>query len=254
MNGSSIDIDCIVRNGLPSDGSFTGNELYSVLREYYPNLKKSTFYWQVHELKRKGKITSIKKGVYMLTVNKKVYEPLISNSQRKISKLIMKTYNDIAYCSWNSNRLNDFSKHQATNNVLLVNVERDMLKPVFHLLQDSNIKNLYLTPDSNIIDNYISEAKESVAIIPLITKSPIMEVSGIPVPTLEKMLVDVFCDDKLLNAYSGEELVIIYRNAFEEYVIDIARMRSYSRRRNKEHQLKKFLIDNEILDRELLDD
>ncbi|MFA5498680.1 MAG: DUF6577 family protein [Candidatus Cloacimonadia bacterium] len=252
MSELTVDFNNKIRERLPARGCFTSNELTNLLKRHYPELKKSTLYWKISELKRKGLITPVKKGIYMLTESKKVYEPIVSDLQGQISNIISNSYDDIVFCSWNSNWLNDFSIHQAYNNILLVNIERDLVKSVFHMLQDKGVKNLYLTPDNNVIDNYISEVEEAVVIIPLITKSPVIELSGVPAPVLEKILVDTFCDDKLLTAYSGGELKTIFENAFEEFVVDISKMINYSRRRKRENRLKEFLISNNILAEDIL--
>ncbi|MDO9576831.1 MAG: hypothetical protein Q7J16_03020 [Candidatus Cloacimonadales bacterium] len=227
-------------------------ELYDLLQqEFFPDLKETTFRWRIYELKQSNIIVPIKRGIYKLSQAKKSYVPALSVSQRKINRLISKTFNDIQYCSWNSNWLNDFSRHQAFSNTLFLDVEKELIQSVYHLLIDNSFKNIYLAPDQNIIDTYISENKESIVIKPLISKSPIIKITRVPIPTLEKILVDLFFDDKLLNAYKGHEQITIFESAFDEYQIDISRLINYSRRRKRENQLKDFLIQNQILRREI---
>jgi len=112
---------------------------------------------------------------------------------------------------------------------------------------------VYINPDQKINEEYISENKESIAIIPLITKSPIFKIARVSVPSLEKILVDTFCDNNLLQAYKGSELKIIFSNVFNDYSVDIAKLINYSRRRNKEKELKDFLIKNKIIEKDVME-
>jgi hypothetical protein len=193
----------------------------------------------------------VEQGVYRLSEGKKVFSPLISNKQKRINRIINNAYKDINYCSWNSNWLNEFSRHQAFTNILILNIEKEFMKPVFHLLMDNSFRNLYIDPDQVMIYDYISENRDSIAIIPFITKSPVFKITGVPAPGLEKILVDTFCDNNLLQPYKGEELKVIFSNAFNEYIIDISKLINYSRRRKKEKQIKDFLSQNQIVEKDV---
>lgn len=227
--------------------------MYNLIQQQFsPALKETTFRWYVYELKRANIIISVKRGVYKLFTGKKDYYPALSNKQKRVSRLVNKSYSNISYCSWNSSWFNDFAQHQAASNILFLEVESELIEPVFYLLLDNSIQNVYIEPDKETIDDYISENRESVIIKPLITKSPLYKYHSVPIPHLEKILVDLFCDDKLLQAYQGEELIIIFRNAFDEYKVNISRLLNYSRRRNRKvNKLKDFLIQNKILERRL---
>jgi hypothetical protein len=193
----------------------------------------------------------VEQGVYILSEEKKVYNPIISNKQRRINRLINKAYKDINYCSWNSNWLNEFSRHQAFTNILILNIERDFMQSIFHLLIDNSLRDVYFNPDQTMIDEYISENRESIAIIPLTTKSPLFKIGRVPVPRLEKILVDTFCNNNLLQPYKGEELKVIFSNAFNEYRIDISKLINYSRRRKKEKSIIDFLAQNQIVKKDV---
>ena len=246
-------IEIKIRNTYSSSDKIRKDDLYKLLSEsFYKDLKLSTFYWRIHELKKAGVIVPVEKGVYKLSEEKKVYSPMISNKQRRINRLINNAYKDINYCSWNSNWLNEFSRHQAYSNVLILNIEREFMKPVFHLLTDKAFMNLYINPDKVMFDDYISENRESIVIIPFITKSPVLKITRVPTPRLEKILVDTFCENNLLQAYRGEELNVIFSNAFNDYIVDIAKLVNYSCRRKKDKELKDFLIQNKIIEKDVM--
>jgi len=241
-------IENIIRSTYSSSENIKRDDLYRLLTKYfYGDLNRSTFDWRIYELKKTGVIEPVRQGVYRLSGGKKIFYPIISNKQKRINRLINKAFMDINYCSWNSSWLNEFSRHQVYSNILILNIEKEFMQSVFHLLMDNSFRNLYINPDQKINDNYISENKESIIINSLITKSPLFKIFKVPIPRIEKILVDTFCDDNLLQPFKGEELITIFSNAFEEYKIDIAKLINYSRRRKKEKQIKAFLIQNQII-------
>ncbi len=79
-----------------------------------------------------------------------------------------------------------------------------------------------------------------------------MEESGITVPQIEKMLVDLYCDKRLLLPYKGKEENIIFRNAFDEYQIDLSRLINYSKRRNKNITITNYLVNTINIEKRLL--
>ena len=68
--------------------------------------------------------------------------------------------------------------------------------------------------------------------------------SKVAVPTLEKILVDLYCDEKLFFAFQGSQLDKIFEGAFEKYSINLSRLINYAKRRNREEGVKQFLLKN----------
>ena len=64
------------------------------------------------------------------------------------------------------------------------------------------------------------------------------------VPTLEKMLTDVFCDRDIFYFYSGAEMERIFENAFDRYTVDFSRLFAYANRRGKEKEIKNYITKN----------
>jgi predicted nucleotidyltransferase component of viral defense system len=72
------------------------------------------------------------------------------------------------------------------------------------------------------MEKYISEEVESIIIKPAISRSPVLSVNKTPVPALEKILVDIFCDTVLSYVFGGSEMVHIYKQAFDKYSVNIS--------------------------------
>ena len=75
----------------------------------------------------------------------------------------------------------------------------------------------------------------------LVSEAPIQNVKGINTAPLEKMLVDVFCDDVLFSAQQGGEMRTLFREALNKYSVNENRMLRYADRRRKKESLTKYL-------------
>ena len=242
-----------IKENFSSCNTFTREELYDYLEQsFFPNLKETTFRWWVYELKKANIIVSVTRGMFKLSDNKTIFEPAINNKHYKISHLLQKNFNSISYCIWSSNWLNEFSRHQAANEIIFVEVERDLVNSVFNLLLDNYFKNVYIEPDKFVTETYVSENQTSIIIKSMITKSPIQSVKSVKVPKLEKILVDLFSDNKYLVAYKGYEQKVIFENAFAKYQLNLSNLINYSRRRKKDKLIIDFLITKIKIEKVLL--
>jgi len=242
-----------IKDRFSSSEVINRKELYDFLeKNFFPGLKEATFRWRIYELKKDNVITPVKRGVYQLSNNKNIYKPNVNQAIQKISRILLKKYSDLSYCIWNSNWLNEFSRHQVVNEVIFVEVEKELVRSIFNLLLDGSCRNVYIEPDKFMTQTYISENQTSIIVNSMISKSPIQAVRDVKVPRLEKMLVDLFSDDKYLVAYKGHEQVVIFENALNEYQINLSNLINYSRRRKKDKLITDFLIKDLNLDKELM--
>ncbi len=242
-----------IREYFSSEQTFTRKELFDFLESnFFPNLKDTTFRWRIYELKKQNIIAPVTRGFFKLSENKPIFVPNLKNKTSKVSNLIQKNFNSIFYCVWSSNWLNEFSRHQAVNEMLFVEVEKEIVNSVFNLLIDNNFKNVYIEPDKFVTQTYVSENHRSIIVKSLITKSPTQFVDKVSVPKLEKILVDLFSDNKYLIAYKGYEQKIIFKNAFDKYQLYLSNLINYSRRRKRDKLLIDFLISEINIDEELL--
>jgi len=230
----------------------TREELYWFLNQYYGKLKETTFRWRVYELKAQGILYSAQKDIFKLSNQKSEYKPFVHEQMLLINSIIKKEFKDIKYCIWNTDWFNKFSRHQTSKRSVIVEAERDLLKSVFHKLQDRGLTDIYINPTSDVFDNYIADKSESIIVKPLITKAPLQTYDNIIIPKLEKMLVDLFCEKYILAAYQGHEMKVIFENVINNYNLNYSSLFNYTRRRKKEDELKQYLKQEALLKDELL--
>ena len=224
--------------------SFTRNELYDFYLLNEPDLNEGTFGWRIYDLKKKNIIRTIGRGLYTISYKPK-YKPYISESILKIARKTEERLDDIKYCLWETQWLNEFTQHQVTNQLIIVEVEREFIDTLYYYLNDHLRMDFFLNPDDKDIKFYITESKTPVVIQRLVTRAPISKYrdkkNSFPVATIEKIMVDLFADEKLFHFYQGSEMIRIYENIINNYNINFTKLFSYANRRKKEGEIKNFI-------------
>ena len=100
---------------------------------------------------------------------------------------------------------------------------------------------VYLKPSREVMQNYIDISQPGVIIKPLISGSPVTIESGIPMPTLEKIIVDTLCDEDFSYLQGGEWEYIV-ENSFSLFTINSSRLFRYAGRRGKLQEIKDAVI------------
>lgn len=226
---------------------FTRQDLLEFYRTFEPELKEGTFGWRIYDLKDKNIIRSIKRGLYAISY-KPGYKPYISPDLIKLAKRITDKFDDAKHCIWETEWLNEFSQHQASKRIILIEIEKEFIESLYYELKDSSINELYINPDDKDIDFYIAESNYPVIIKKLISRSPVATRTEKRVkfhtPLLEKILVDLFAEDRLFYYLQGSELMHIYENAISNYAINFTKLFSYAKRRGREQDIKQFMTNH----------
>lgn len=231
-----------LRNRFHDRKSFSRQELFAFYKEFEPFLKESTFRWRIHDLKQKKFLSVLSKDTFSL-VYKPVFVPVINRPEEKLFLQVAKAFYGLRICTWSTQMLTEFMLHLPNRNLNILEVEKEALEPVYHFLKDKGINDIFLQPDRHEISRYIHDAKAPLVLLPLITKAPVQQVEKIITATLEKVIVDLFCEKDLYEAFQGNELAHIINSAYSKYVIDLTRLLNYAERRRKQGSLKKYLYD-----------
>jgi hypothetical protein len=226
---------------------FTRGELFSFYRQFEPDLNEGTFGWRIHDLKNKNIIRPLKRGLYVISY-KPTYMPEISPGLVKLSKQVTSKFEEVKYCIWETDWLNELTRHQASRRIILIEIENEFVEALYYELKGLSQSELYLNPDDKTIDFYIAESQHPVIIKKLITRSPITTRTEkkvkLKIPLLEKILVDIFAEEKLFYYLQGSELIHIYENALSSYAINFTKLFSYAARREREKEIKQFMTNH----------
>lgn len=227
---------------------FTRDELFHFYLLSEQELNKNTFAWRIYNLKRKGIIKQVGRGLYSLqSISNYSFE--LSNDSTKIAQSISKTFTEINFCISDSTWINEFTSHQYSNNYTIVEIEKDFIESVFFNLKES-FQNVFLKPNETELDRYITDLDSAIILIPFITRSPIQKAENkkYNIPILEKLLVDIFTKTSPYFFLTNSEVKTIIENVFRKYNINQTTLLAYAERRGKKKEIKNFLVENKLLE------
>jgi hypothetical protein len=133
-------------------------------------------------------------------------------------------------------------------NFHIVEAGKEELPSLFYYFKDKGLENVFLNPEQETINLYARENEVPIILKSLISRAPVMEEKynskTVFVPSLEKILVDLYTDLTTFNYTQGAELETIFENAISRYAINFTTLLAYARRRNKAEQMERYLKTN----------
>lgn len=216
----------------------------SDLIEYYSKrgiiLSDEAFRSKLHRWRKKNIIQDVAKGKYVIN-DKNVFIPEADKLIRKINKLFVSKYDDVDYCVWSTSWLSNFMHHIPFTFFYVIETDKDVCESAFYHLKDKGV-NIYLEPDTNQIEKYVLPEDDSVLIRPIISRAPVKKVNNINFASIEKILVDIYCDQDTYYLYSGSEQDWIFENILNSYNINFSTLLTYAERRKRDKELREYLL------------
>lgn len=186
-----------------------------------------------------GVLKRVGRGKYELG-HQTIYIPPTSPKVRELYKYIKRSYPLLDICVWHTSCLNHFMLHQPARFNMMVEVERDAEESVFYHLKEKT-KNVFLNPSEEVYHNYIAGKRDSIIITTLISEAPTQISNNVNIPTLEKILVDIFCDRLIFSPQQGAEMNHIWLNALETYTINFSTLLRYADRRGRKKAVNDYI-------------
>jgi len=171
---------------------------------------------------------------------RKIYIPEISYKMKSVYSKLKKEFPYLTICIWHTSIFNEFMLHQAGLFYLIIEVEKEATQSVFFFLKELKFP-IFIEPTNEILEKYLPFDREAVIIKPLISEAPIQNIKGVNTISIEKLLVDIFCDDMIFYAQQGAEMRTIFNEAFTKYSINQSKMLRYANRRGKKESFQKYL-------------
>lgn len=213
---------------------FQVEDLVAFYQSYDPTVARSTVNWRIYTLVKTEVIKRIGRGKFKCG-NGASFEPQISTKVLKVNHLMQNSFPYLNYLIWHVSEINFLAQQLINKDTIYVEVERDAVDAVFEKLRE---KFKYVLRGKTNDDVYHGES--IIVVRPLVTGSPVQLVKNVPTTTIEKLLVDLFCD-KEFEFLHGNELTQIFKNAFSKYTINIDKLLRYASRKAKRDQLSEFI-------------
>ncbi len=232
-----------IQNFFKNIDIFESKELYNLLNKKSA-IKESTFHWKLYEFTQKGILEKVGRGKYKLG-DRKIFKPILNEDTleiyQKVSALFTQNIDDsIRFCCWHTSVLSELMNHQPARFFTLIETEKEVIDSVFHVLREQ-YADVFINPSVKEINNYIIGKQGVIVIKNLKTEAPTQVIEHIPSITIEKLLVDIYCEENLFVIYQEPERETIFKNAFENYVINESKLFRYARRRCSLRKFEEFL-------------
>lgn len=212
-------------------------KLLELLATQEKDIKLTSIRWYLFDFKREGLIADVSRGVY--TLQRHDFHPDIKlHNIKKISNKIHTNLPYLKYCIWTTSWLRDLMIHQPATSISLIEVEAGAENSIFSLLQD-DIEGALIKPTTIEIERYVLGSNKFI-IKPLVHDSPIAK-HQVPIPRIEKILVDLFIEKDLFLPFQGKELTNIYANAFSDFSVNLTTLLAYAERRKKKNDIIEYL-------------
>ena len=226
-------------SAVPESQVFTRQALYNLFKESKKDLSYNSVGWIIDEgLKSK---TLFKVGADSYSRKKETrstYIPRYSDFSKELLSRMAERFPELNFTLFETLLLNEFVNHMYAQNVLVLQVEKDLCPFTFDFLNELYPGKILFNPSSEdlgryksdnciILENRISEAtfdKEHPHFI-----------------TLEKLLVDSVSDKAIKELIPSSEVSNIFENAGLIYRSDLTKIRRYAKRRNAWNKVEALL-------------
>lgn len=122
----------------------------------------------------------------------------------------------------------------------MIEVDKESVEAIFYSLREKYSK-VFLNPNNSILELYVSKTNDPIIVKPLISEAPLQSIGNINTITLEKILVDLFCDENLFQFYQGREKKILFNEAYTKYTVNKNKLLRYASRRGKKEEIEKMI-------------
>ena len=196
--------------------------------------------WHLRKLVSEKQLFRIGRGQYSVIKRQSFKEMPDEELFRRHAEL-MGQYPTVRCCLYKGSIIAPLLHHLSYNALTYIEVDKELTEILFHRLKDS-VDTVYFKPSREVMQNYVDIGKPGIIIKPLITGAPTTTEDGVPMPTLEKLLVDTLCDEDFSYLQGGEWYYMI-ETAAENYNINKSRLLRYAGRRGKKETIENKLKD-----------
>ena len=203
------------------------------------DVERNTLSWHLSNLCKKGKLRRVGRGVYTLQPAN-TFMVKANAKARSLYRSVSSQYPYADFCIYSANVITPLLHDMMPNNTLYIETNRDTIQSIFDMLLSKYKGRIFLAPTKEIATTYIDFSKENIIVKPLITEAPLALDGKVPVPTLEKLLVDTRVDADFYYLHGYENLEML-RTAINHYDVNRNRLLRYADRRNVKDPIMKDL-------------
>lgn len=188
-----------------------------------------------------GRLVKSGWGQYQLSDNARPRLQLSLKPETKEMALYLKERYPLAdFCIWDAACVIPFMLHVPNIKMIIVDVERLLEQSFPDAIREKYPNRIVLPNPTREEFIKFGSTKDTIILHTLTTEAPLDTFEGLPVPTAEKLLVDIVINPEF-EFLQGSELTRIYQEAFSDFSISRSRLIRYARRRYCEEKIQHIL-------------
>lgn len=141
--------------------------------------------------------------------------------------------------AWDVHSIMPLMHHIPNVKMALLYVEKDGFSDVADVLETLTDKLVFRNPSKDDLV-HLAFGRDFIVIRPLVSQSPVETCEGVKCPKIEKILVDILCDEEFYYL-QGNETYEIYETALAEYTINQKALIRYAGRRSIAEKVKQII-------------
>ena len=203
--------------------------------EVSAGIARNTLSWHLSNLCRQGKLRRIGRGIYTAHFSN-TFQVKANAKARSLYNTLFRQFPLADFCIYGGGVITPLLHDLTPNNSIYIETNREVAESVFNVLLPKYKGRLFLSPTKKIASTYIDFGRENIIVKPLVTESPLTLDGKVPVPTVEKLLVDTRVDPDFYYLHGYENLEML-RTAITHYDVNQTRLLRYADRRNEKESI-----------------
>ena len=203
--------------------------------EVSDGITRGTLCWHLSNLCKQGKLRRIGRGIYTAHFSN-TFQVKANAKVRSLYNTLSRQFPLADFCVYSGGIITPLLHDLTPNKSIYIETNREVTESVFNVLLPKNKGRLFLSPTKKIATTYIDFNRDNIIVKPLITESPLMLDGKVPVPTIEKLLVDTRVDPDFYYLHGYENLKML-RTAITYYNVNQTRLLRYADRRNEKESI-----------------
>ena len=215
-------------------------ELMSWFKSNHPSISTRTVDSALLSLISVGALERQERGVMSVSGSRNTYLPNVDTEIKELHEYLKKQYPYLCFCIWRVTTLSAFMQHVPNIDILIVETEKIAVEAVYEELKGMRLNRKCLLKPNEKEYSLYGTGESCIIVRESRSEAPVIDVNGIPMASLEKILVDAQLLPELEFA-RGAELYTIYENAAEMYHVNQKSMLRYASRRGKKAETEKLI-------------
>ena len=216
--------------------------LMGQLREQ-SDFQESSFSTILSRLVREQRIRKTDGLLYPVDVFKPIFRTNPDDTTRELFNGLKKTLPFTEISIWNTEAILSLMHDIPNFSLTIVGAERLSADSVTDALENLTDRLILRDAEKDILSR-LAPGRSLVVVTPQVSQAPFEMENGVTCPTLEKILVDILCDNAL-HALTGSEAYEIYATALDRYAVNRKTLLRYAGRRNRTDEVKTILKEIE---------